>query len=205
MDLPLDHRVDNFASRLLALIGEESVRGFARRCGFSEGVVRSYLRGDTYPTLDRLAVLAAVGGRSIEWLAVGGERVVSEETSLYSVAHYETAGDGDVQIGVDLEWAAQLAETPDLLVSQVVADDAMQPLLKEGDLVIVDISRKGDEAGVYLFLLDERWVPRRVEPLLNGSIQVSGDNPAFSEQVLSVEEFAGLKVLGRVVWAGGVV
>ncbi|OSM04878.1 helix-turn-helix domain-containing protein [Magnetofaba australis] len=60
-----------FAERLREAIGNESVRGFARECGLSEGVLRNYLRGSTYPTLDRLAAIAAAANVDLSWLATG--------------------------------------------------------------------------------------------------------------------------------------
>ncbi|MDC9594302.1 helix-turn-helix domain-containing protein [Xenorhabdus sp. IM139775] len=48
-----------------------SNNAFAKQCGWSEKVIRNYLNGDTYPSLDRLAVIANVSGCSIGWLASG--------------------------------------------------------------------------------------------------------------------------------------
>ena len=198
-------RIEGFSSRLLAVIGEESVRSFARKSGFSEGVIRNYIHGDTYPTLDRLAVLATVGGCSVEWLAVGNQQPVND--AVLTALPYQPDDEEGISsclIGLNLDWVGVLAENQDFLVSQVITDDAMSPLLKKGDLVVVDISRKQwDDSGIYLFELEGRWVSRRIELLLNGTIRVSGDNDAYSEQILSVSDYKELKILGRVVWAGG--
>ncbi|MBE0599380.1 MAG: helix-turn-helix transcriptional regulator [Desulfuromonadales bacterium] len=63
--------VSQFPNRLKDVVRGESLRSFSKKCGFSEGVLRSYLRGDTYPNLDRFVVIARVGGVSVEWLATG--------------------------------------------------------------------------------------------------------------------------------------
>ncbi|MBN8112605.1 helix-turn-helix domain-containing protein [Vibrio parahaemolyticus] len=60
-----------FSKRLSDTIGGTSVRSFARTCGLSDKTLRDYLSGKTYPTLDRLALIADASGRSISWLATG--------------------------------------------------------------------------------------------------------------------------------------
>jgi len=84
--------LSQFPERLRKVIGEESLRSFAKKCALSEGVLRSYLRGDTYPSLDRLIIIARVGDVGVEWLATGetlaqGQEVVTiDEEFLIRVA-----------------------------------------------------------------------------------------------------------------------
>ncbi len=66
-----NNELGRFPERLKETIGEDSLRKFAGKCGLSEGVLRSYLRGNTYPTLDRLDAIAAAGGIRAAWLALG--------------------------------------------------------------------------------------------------------------------------------------
>lgn len=61
----------DFPQRLTRAIGQGSIRGLGRRSGLSESVLRSYLRGATYPTLDRLAALAEASDTDLGWLATG--------------------------------------------------------------------------------------------------------------------------------------
>lgn len=67
----LTSKLGRFPGRLKETIGEKSLRGFAGMCGLSEGVLRSYLRGDTYPTLDRLYAIATAAGVRAGWLLSG--------------------------------------------------------------------------------------------------------------------------------------
>ncbi|WP_370558594.1 helix-turn-helix domain-containing protein [Edwardsiella tarda] len=66
-----DEGIIHFGSRLQILIGEQSYRAFADKCGMSEKVIRNYVKGVTYPSLDRLASIAKACDVSIEWLAFG--------------------------------------------------------------------------------------------------------------------------------------
>ena len=60
-----------FAARLQLAIGEESLRGFAPQCDLSDGALRKYLKGETFPTLDRLYAIAKAGNVNPAWLATG--------------------------------------------------------------------------------------------------------------------------------------
>ena len=62
---------DNFPERLKEVMTGESNYSFGEKCEVSEGTLRRYLRGDTYPPLDTLARIAEVSGYSLGWLASG--------------------------------------------------------------------------------------------------------------------------------------
>lgn len=59
--------IGRFSANLKEALGTRSVRSFASECGLSEAVVRSYLRNDTFPTLDRLDAMAAAAKRPPAW------------------------------------------------------------------------------------------------------------------------------------------
>ncbi|MEN1479849.1 helix-turn-helix transcriptional regulator, partial [Pseudomonas aeruginosa] len=60
-----------FKIRLKQAISSHSLRGFSKECGLSEATLRSYLSGETFPTLDRLEQIAQAAGTSAMWLAFG--------------------------------------------------------------------------------------------------------------------------------------
>jgi len=62
----------SFATRVRAVIKMSgSVSEIARRCGFSEGVVRSWRDGNTDPSRGRCVTMAKTLGLSLVWLAAG--------------------------------------------------------------------------------------------------------------------------------------
>lgn len=68
--------IAHFAERLREVMGTRGIRGFARKCGLSEGVLRNYLRNRTFPTLDRLEAIAAAAGKPPGWfIAENGDAV----------------------------------------------------------------------------------------------------------------------------------
>lgn len=74
---------DDFPQRLGKLIGDSSVRAFARKAGVSDTFLRQCLAGRTEPTRTKLMALARAGETTVEWLATGGgsRHVVTESAA----------------------------------------------------------------------------------------------------------------------------
>ncbi|PYZ58634.1 MULTISPECIES: helix-turn-helix transcriptional regulator [Providencia] len=65
------NEITHFKDRLREAMNGESGNSLAKRSGISEAAIRTYLSGKTYPSLDKLAVLAEKCEVAIEWLANG--------------------------------------------------------------------------------------------------------------------------------------
>lgn len=66
--------INRFPDRLkeaMKTAGIPSNNQLAKNTELSEATIRKYLKGETYPTLDRLASLADACGCSLSWLATG--------------------------------------------------------------------------------------------------------------------------------------
>ncbi|XKM12467.1 helix-turn-helix transcriptional regulator [Orbaceae bacterium ac157xtp] len=66
--------ISNFKDRLQLVLEGKSGNAFSKKVGMSEAVIRDYLAGKTYPSLNRLAIIAQKCDVSIEWLACYRER-----------------------------------------------------------------------------------------------------------------------------------
>ncbi|MCC8379539.1 helix-turn-helix domain-containing protein [Xenorhabdus sp. PB30.3] len=66
-----EEQINRFGERLKIAMNGMSNNAFAKQCCWSEKMIRNYLNGESYPSLDRLAVIANVSGCSIGWLATG--------------------------------------------------------------------------------------------------------------------------------------
>jgi transcriptional regulator with XRE-family HTH domain len=69
-EVVFSHEQKQLIERISELIGDEPRAAFARRCGLSESLVRSYLAG-TIPSVIKAAQIALAGNVSLEWLATG--------------------------------------------------------------------------------------------------------------------------------------
>ncbi|MDV6642982.1 helix-turn-helix transcriptional regulator, partial [Pseudomonas aeruginosa] len=161
-----------FKIRLKQAISSQSLRGFSKECGLSEATLRSYLSGETFPTLDRLEQIAKAAGTSAMWLAFGtptsaeDSREKGDDSYAY-IPLYDarvSAGHGSWTEGARI--LAQLAFTRYSLRKQGleianmsavrIGGDSMEPLLSDGDTVMIDHScnEVRDEA-VYVIRLDD--------------------------------------------------
>lgn len=94
-------------------------------------------------------------------------------------------------------------------VAMQAVGDSMAPTIDRGDLLIVDVTSptiRGE--GVYVFAVDgqlDATVVKRVGMIPTGGLVIFSDNPLYAHErdELFGEELAQLRVVGRVVWAGG--
>lgn len=96
------------------------------------------------------------------------------------------------------------AKLPDLRLIRV-SGESMEPLLRAGDMILVDCSvHRPNCEGIYVLRLDGMLLVKRVQALPGGVIQVSSDNPAYRPFTLKIAEMEGtdFAIIGRVVWFG---
>lgn len=80
--------------------------------------------------------------------------------------------------------------------------DSMSPTFNDGDILLVDrgiIDLRLD--AVYVLERDGELYVKRVQRRLDGALIIKSDNPLYDPTVIDSPEAAGLRVLGRVVWA----
>ena len=79
-----------------------------------------------------------------------------------------------------------------------VKGDSMNPTLKDGDWVMVDITRKApDSDGLFLLLLANGLAVKRVQCGLGQNITVISDNPIYAPIPATLEE---VPIVGKVIY-----
>ncbi len=81
-----------------------------------------------------------------------------------------------------------------------VVGDSMEPLLREGDEVLVDCRRQPFRDGVHVVRLDELLLVKRVASKGSGRFSLLSQNLAYPPIDVNADEFA---IIGRVVWKSG--
>jgi DNA-binding transcriptional regulator YdaS (Cro superfamily) len=97
-----------FPQRLATMIGNASVRAFARQTGVSDTFLRQCLAARTDPTRAKLIAIARTGETSLEWLATGRRDIAS----------------GTPSAALDSEHLQSVIET----VEAVIAEDRLRDL-----------------------------------------------------------------------------
>lgn len=88
-----------------------------------------------------------------------------------------------------------------------VDGDSMEPMLRPGDIILVDkrdIPARGD--GIYVLRMDDVLLIKRLQKLPGGIVQVTSDNTIYKSFEIRQDQFASepdrITIIGRVVWAG---
>lgn len=173
----------------------------------------SYIAGRAKPPFELVARVAAARNVSLDWLATGsGPR---ERDADVPDGHVAVPLAWDTESRFDEELASPVlfarvwldrigaGETSALSLVQQ-RGNANEPTIRDGDLLLVDASvQKVGEDGLYVFVRDGKHLARFVETFVDGRIALKARNPDYGVQILSAEEAAALKPLGRVRWRGG--
>lgn len=192
---------ETFPIRLKQALGDQSIRGFARECGFSDTVLRQYLNGQSEPTRPALLAIARTANVSLEWLAAGPATIKASATSPAEKYTYKDP------LAFKTDWLQK--EFPDsfdsLLLTQM-PDESMEPTLYMEDLVLADTSDRDLNTishGIYLLKLGDRILIKRLQYVARNTFEVLSDNTTY--KTFSIElssEPNRLNVMGKIVWSG---
>jgi phage repressor protein C with HTH and peptisase S24 domain len=102
------------------------------------------------------------------------------------------------------EWLrSELRLDPQLVVVIQAKGDSMEPVIEDGDLLLVDLRRSGDRAdGVHVINLDGKVLVKRLQHRLDGAIGVLSDNPSYPAELVKLADVDNFHIVGRVVWSG---
>jgi len=81
-----------------------------------------------------------------------------------------------------------------------VSGDSMEPLLRDGDEVLVDERTSPFRDGIYVVRLDERLLVKRVAAQGGGRYSLLSQNLAYPPIVVGADD---IEIVGRVVWKSG--
>lgn len=100
-----------------------------------------------------------------------------------------------------MNWLRQQGLSPDALSTIAVAGDSMEPLLHDGDEILVDCSPQPWRDGVYVLRLGDARVVKRVQLGGQGRHMVLiSENPHYPPMEIDLAE---VEIIGRVVWKAG--
>ena len=85
-----------------------------------------------------------------------------------------------------------------------VKGDSMEPRLRDGDLVLLDTSTKHVECNaIYALQFNGGLSIKRVQRFMSGALEIISDNKTYKTEMIPPEQANSVRVVGRVVWAGG--
>ncbi|MEF3074078.1 S24 family peptidase [Methylobacter sp. Wu1] len=222
-----DSNSDTFAERIDEIVNEFGGNSeFARICGFSEGIVRNWRKGDSDPSRKKLIVIADAFNLNYEWLLTGngpkyrGDKepitgAIESDDYLY-IPLYDvraSAGHGawndseniKCYLAFRREWIQhELGGASDQLCLVYVAGESMETALHDNDVVMVDLSSKElVTEGIYALIMDGRFLLKRLQILPGKKISISSDNKAYQSFIVEDGlDSPDLYLVGRAVWIG---
>lgn len=139
---------------------------------------------------------------------VGGRRDSLKLVPKLAVGASAGAGalaDGEAlagKVGFDEQWLRKLGVEPRNVSLIRVEGDSMQPMLNDGDDIMVDkgAALKPLRDGIHVIRIDGVLMVKRLAPAPGGRLSVLSDNPAYPSWL--DRDPAEVQVVGRVVWVG---
>lgn len=196
--------------------GEE----LSRRTGIPLSTMHSYVNGKSEPQASRLVSIAHAVQVDIEWLVTGAARALdTKETAVDEEYAFIPLYDAHISQGHGA-WTegarvlTRLAFTryslrkkglsPDTLAAVRVDGDSNEPVLSDGDTVMVDLSRNALQGeAFYVIRLDDLLYAKRLQRLYDGGVKIISANTAYEPMTVPQNKLGNLEIIGRVVWAGG--
>ena len=97
-------------------------------------------------------------------------------------------------------WLAEQGLGHAQLSAMTVEGDSMEPLLRDGDEILVDRSQRALRDGINVVRLDESVMVKRLASAGPGRVTLLSQNLAYPPVEVALEDIA---IIGRVVWKGG--
>lgn len=116
-----------------------------------------------------------------------------------AVPHNEGEGAFDT-FRFSRRWLAEQGLVGAHLSAITVTGDSMEPLLNDGDEILVDCSPRAFRDGIYVVRLGDTLLVKRVAQGAGGRIALLSQNLAYPPIEVAADEAV---IIGRVVWKGG--
>ena len=193
------------AERLRFAVGKVGAKRAAAEAGVPYTTVRDAMSGGDM-RLSTAAALARVCGVTVDWIA-NGEGEPPDAPPIGP--HGPVVDAGGAAVGrrepVGMDWLADRLALPvtDLIAFPVLGD-AMEPTLRDGDLLVAHrLERAVIVPAIYAIEVGGTVIARRLEQRLDGNLVVTTDNVRYEAQLLQVGEKCPFRIVGPVVWRGG--
>ncbi len=97
-------------------------------------------------------------------------------------------------------WLREQGLDPAMLSAIAVAGDSMEPVLRDGDEILVDRTPRPLREGIHVVRLGDTLHVKRIQAARPGMLTLISANPAYPPVDVPL---ADVDVIGRVVWKGG--
>lgn len=97
-------------------------------------------------------------------------------------------------------WLREQGLEPAQLSAIAVAGDSMEPVLRDGDEILVDRTPRPLRDGIHVVRVGDALLVKRIDASRGGVLALISDNPAYRPMEVPASE---VEVIGKVVWKSG--
>jgi phage repressor protein C with HTH and peptisase S24 domain len=214
-------------SRIKLTRGKNTQKEFAEKLSFSSSYLSEVESGKTKPSLEMLLKISQITNYSLHWLLTGQgplfieatELMVREDSAFYEVldgftvisnlALEDEAGmevQGIEQGGAERyafrrQWLRSKGKVEDLVLIEA-RGDSMDPTIADGDVVLIDRSKKQVVVGnMYALRSKNAVMAKRLQPIGAARIKVMSDNKLYDSYEIDLEA-GDIEIIGQVIWIG---
>ena len=212
---------DTARERLRDLVEKAGTQGsVAAKAGMSRQTLQSILAGTTDPAFSKVVQLADALGLSLDEIASelgpesGDETTrrrfaddidisIYEATVSAGAGTYPIEGPSSSYLKFDRSWwhAHHLGD-PHEHILLTVGGDSMEPDLRAGDLVMIDMMQTGLRDGLFVIRLIDHLVVKRVQRVRGPLISLVSSNATYPTMPIDIQaEGDQFQIVGRVVWS----
>lgn len=214
-------------SRIKRTRDKNTQKEFAKNLSFSTSYLSEVESGKTKPSLELLLKISQITNYSLHWLLTGEgplfigatESMVKEDSAFYGVldgftvipnlALEDEAGmevQGIEQGGAERyafrrQWLRSKGKVEDLVLIEA-RGDSMDPTIADGDVVLIDRSKKQVVVGnMYALRTKNAVMVKRLQPIGAARIKVMSDNKLYDSYEINLES-GDTEIIGQVIWIG---
>lgn len=201
--------VVTFKNRLVLVLEGLSGNAFAKKVGMSEAVIRDYLSGKTYPSLNRLAIIAHQCEVPIEWLATGkGEcRLLPDaekKGTVYVPIYNNYDNDSSIpliaSVPFDIGWTKYRRLNIEALVAVWAKGDSMEPTISNNDILIINKAHcKPLDGYLYAVQYDDQLSIKRIQNQ-GTNLALLCDNSKYPTIIIDKNKTQHFEIIGDVVY-----
>ncbi len=186
-----------------------------RKAGLSNDAIRNIFNGKSAsPRIKTILSLSNILNMDPVYLISGRNQMVSD-TQFAMVKRLDIKASAGLGNYIDTEtlidrfafnrnWLKREGLHSDQLSIVTVDGDSMEPILKIGDLVLVNHAEKEIITGkIYVFRVEDELFIKTLQKLPNRRILVSSENKRYESYQISSEDFTGreenFEIIGRVI------
>ena len=145
------------------------------------------------------------GDEQVDW----GDYVLLPKRPEAAAAGAETppAPSGSEYFALRQDWVRSVCGVePEALRLELAVGELMTPTIKNGRTLLIDTTDTAIRSfGIYVLEINGERLVKPVQRKHDGGLVLISDNTAYQPDVSSPTKAAEVTVLGRVVWAGGVI